>query len=139
MLKMPVSEEIIFLNLLFFYAIIERNQNSVFLGVSEALSFSSQQICFLHFQFVPVISGHQNEDRNTILQKIIMQSYSQDNLIDKIINLSESKKVLIQSRNSDILPKGNCLGQFCVHRDSSSTLVSLSYSLNCQENFDVKI
>lgn len=61
-----------------------------------------------------------------ILQKIVRQPYAQDNMIHKIINLSKSEKVPIQSLNSDILPQGNHLGQFCVHHDSSSTLVFIA-------------
>lgn len=59
------------------------------------------------------------------VQKIIRQTYSQDNLTHKIINLSKSKKVPMQSGNSDTLPKGNHLGQFCVHHNSNSTFFSL--------------
>lgn len=54
-----------------------------------------------------------------------MQPCSQDNLIQKVTKLSKSEKVPIQSLNLDVFAKGSCVGQLCVHRNSSSTLVSL--------------
>lgn len=65
-----------------------------------------------------------------------MQPYSQGNLIHKVTNLLKSEKIPMQSLNLDLSAKGSCLGQSCVHSNSSSSLVSLpELQLNCSEKF----
>lgn len=54
-----------------------------------------------------------------------MQPYSQDNLIHKIRNLLKLEKIPKQSLTLYLSAKGSCLGQLCVHSNSSSSLVSL--------------